>query len=237
METIDPFGWIQGQASPRTVLIVVNQPISQPELFRAAWASCENRAVLDGAADMLRDFDDQLRPDFIIGDCDSITDATRDFYISCDVPVIVRPSQYMTDFGKAMVESKQRWPDTQQFLAFNGLGGRVDHSMHSILCLGRSQREHNVRLLLHSHQNMSFMVWESAVVKTPRNVAGPACGIAPVYGQAHITTHGLMYDVENWETSFQTRVSTSNYLEADEIKIETTAPVLVTVEIKQSDLN
>lgn len=231
MEEIDAVSWLGGQKMADTVLIIVNQPIVDQQRFRQAWDACDHRAVLDGAANTLYDVDRTLRPDFIIGDLDSITDTTRKFYEGVGVPVIEKPSQYATDFGKAMQESVERWPGTKQFLAFGALGGRVDHSMHSIMCLSRVQQELGVRLLLHSAQNMTFLIAEAARVLTPRDLVKKAVGIAPIMGSAHITTKGLMYDVTDWETSFTTQVSTSNYIVADWVTVETRGPVVFTVEI------
>lgn len=214
-----------------TVLIIVNQPIIDMERFRKAWDACEHRAVLDGAANTLHEADPTLRPDFIIGDLDSITSQTREYYEGVGVAVIEKPSQYATDFGKAMQESVERWPETKQFLAYGALGGRLDHSMHSIMCLNRVQQELGVRLLLHSVENMTFLIAKAATVLTPRHLVKRAVGIAPIMGSAQITTKGLMWDVTDWETSFLTQVTTSNYIVAESVTVETSGPVVFTIEI------
>ena len=72
----------------------------------------------------------------------------------------------------------------------------------------------------------------TTVLRTPldqglitRNV-----GILPVYGKAVISTEGLEWDVEDWETEMGGQVSSSNHIVADQISITTDREVLFTVE-------
>jgi thiamine pyrophosphokinase len=55
-------------------------------------------------------------------------------------------------------------------------------------------------------------------------------GLLPVWGPATITTTGLEWDVKEWYTHMGGQVSTSNHVKADEIHIETNAPILFTIE-------
>lgn len=232
MESIEPIRWLAGEAMPNTVLILSHREIRDRKRFMLAWEACEHRAVLDGGACVLQKLDDTLRPDFIIGDLDSITADTREFYEQRNVDVVYKPSQYNTDLGKAIIEAKERWSQTSQFLVFGGLGGRVDHSAHSILSCIRAQKQYDVRLILESDESVSFVVRSAANVVTPMRLLSsrPAVGIIPLMGSTKITTKGLTWDITDWETSFETQVSTSNYLAADNVTVETTAPVLFTLE-------
>jgi thiamine pyrophosphokinase len=55
-------------------------------------------------------------------------------------------------------------------------------------------------------------------------------GILPIYGPALISTKGLEWDVEDWETEMGGQVSSSNHIVADQISITTNREVLFTVE-------
>lgn len=58
-------------------------------------------------------------------------------------------------------------------------------------------------------------------------------GIIPLSSPASITTHGFEWDVENWHTEIGGQISTSNHIRADKVEVETSVPVLFTVELAE----
>ncbi|KAJ5317369.1 hypothetical protein PENANT_c034G10620 [Penicillium antarcticum] len=56
-------------------------------------------------------------------------------------------------------------------------------------------------------------------------------GIIPLSAPASITTKGFEWDVENWHTEIGGQLSTSNHIRADKVEVETSVPVLFTVEL------
>ncbi|KAJ5796778.1 uncharacterized protein N7518_005318 [Penicillium psychrosexuale] len=58
-------------------------------------------------------------------------------------------------------------------------------------------------------------------------------GIIPLSSPAEITTHGFEWDVENWHTEIGGQISTSNHIRADKVEVETSVPVLFTVELAE----
>ncbi|KAJ5845214.1 hypothetical protein N7534_008883 [Penicillium rubens] len=58
-------------------------------------------------------------------------------------------------------------------------------------------------------------------------------GIIPLSSPAMITTHGFEWDVENWHTEIGGQLSTSNHIRADKVEVETSVPVLFTVELAE----
>ncbi|EKV11897.1 Thiamine pyrophosphokinase Thi80, putative [Penicillium digitatum PHI26] len=58
-------------------------------------------------------------------------------------------------------------------------------------------------------------------------------GIIPLSAPANITTHGFEWDVENWHTEIGGQISTSNHIRADKVEVETSVPVLFTVELAE----
>ncbi|KAJ5145701.1 thiamine pyrophosphokinase eukaryotic [Penicillium bovifimosum] len=58
-------------------------------------------------------------------------------------------------------------------------------------------------------------------------------GIIPLSAPAKITTHGFEWDVEDWHTEIGGQVSTSNHIRADKVEVETSVPVLFTVELAE----
>lgn len=58
-------------------------------------------------------------------------------------------------------------------------------------------------------------------------------GIIPLSAPASITTRGLEWDVHDWHTEIGGQISTSNHIRADIVEVETSVPVLFTVELAQ----
>jgi len=74
------------------------------------------------------------------------------------------------------------------------------------------------------------------VVKDPEaGNLGRHIGILPVGEPARITTSGLEWDVQDWETSFGGQMSTSNLVREDVVRIETTGGVLFTIDLTSKD--
>lgn len=58
-------------------------------------------------------------------------------------------------------------------------------------------------------------------------------GIIPLSAPASITTRGFEWDVQDWHTEIGGQISTSNHIRADKVEVETSVPVLFTVELAQ----
>lgn len=107
---------------------------------------------------------------------------------------------------------------------------------HSLVLLSITPTHANITILLppscdSNHQKQRRRV--ISVIDTPMSVLGPAIGLIPLSGKTHLTTTGLVYDVNNWATEFGGNVSTSNYLEKNIITVESRElPIVFTVEIK-----
>lgn len=107
---------------------------------------------------------------------------------------------------------------------------------HDMILLSAEETSVNLTFLLPSHSVVSEDTRVLSVISTPREYLGPAIGILPLQGLTHITTHGLQWDITDWETEFGGRVSTSNYLQSDVVEVEAgERPVIFTVEVKLLD--
>lgn len=238
MTEIDLTTWIHGEKKPNSVLIVLNQPITIPVLFDAAWDACEHHVVADGAAKRLRELNNEKYiPDYIVGDLDSISDEDLKYYQEKQVKLLTRESQYATDFMKAMTTSHEEWDKEGEFTprtfyAFGGIGGRLDHTWSAFLCLNIAA-ETGDRLVLISEKNVTLLLTPGEyTVKTPQDTYGEAVGYAPLMGACKVSTKGLMWDVDDTEFSFTTHISTSNYLVANEVWFKTDSKVMFTIEIR-----
>lgn len=147
-------------------------------------------------------------------------------------------------------------------IVLGGLGGRVDQAFaqihHLYACsnlspadAGRPEGD----MYIVSEENISFVLRQGHnTILTPggsklypnnraakaKNASDAECflseniGIVPVGGSAVISTTGLEWDVRDWKTEFGGQISTSNHIREDVVVVETSVPVLFTVELSQS---
>ncbi|KAF2846646.1 thiamine pyrophosphokinase [Plenodomus tracheiphilus IPT5] len=225
-------------------LLILNQPIAHFDAFSRLWKHSSFRVCADGGANRLHDMfgghletlREQYLPDLIHGDLDSLRDNVREYYVSHKVPVSRDPDQYSTDFGKTMymISSRASSTSLQDVLVLGTLGGRVDQGLGLLHEMIREETKYpQLRLWLFSESSVSF------VLRKRRSIIGGLqssqlftenVGIVPFYGPAVITTAGLEWDVVDWDTRIGGQVSTSNHVRADQVQIDTNAPVLFTIE-------
>jgi thiamine pyrophosphokinase len=242
---IRPAAFLEKEESDKAgekALLILNQPIVNGSVFEKVWHYSTLRVCADGGANRLYDYfgnDEDKRktylPDCITGDLDSLKDSTRQYYSSLGVPIIGNPDQYSTDFDKAADFVVSKLGPTAPIISVGSMGGRVDQSLSSIHRLFVSH-EKNQPLSLLSDKNVTILLMPgTSRISTPLTHLGNTCGIIPIVGPAHITTKGLKWDVENWETKLGGQLSTSNQLMKDEIEITTDSPVVFTAELRQEE--
>ncbi|KAF8249832.1 thiamine pyrophosphokinase [Wilcoxina mikolae CBS 423.85] len=198
-------------------------------------------------------------PDSIIGDLDSLRGDVRSFYESQGVKITKDPDQDSTDFGKCMkyiathdppdsfvtapnVDAALSAKPTRvenpkmKVVALGGFGGRVDQSFHSVHALYVAQQNPGLhrQIYLVSDENITFLLAPGFnILCTPQSALGPCCGIIPVGCASTISTAGFEWNLTNAETKFGGLVSTSNHIVDDVVNVETTEPILFTIEFRK----
>lgn len=198
-------------------------------------------------------------PHAICGDMDSLRPMVEKHYRERGTQIIPDPDQYSTDLTKCLkyindlatmwlVEngndrngaelSQALHPDVA---IFGSLGGRTDQAfsqLHQLYVANDVKFSMLGNLYLITRESIMFVLEKGGnSILTP---VGDQCltknvGILPLGRPSRITTHGLEYDVTDWETEFGTQVSTSNYIVKPLVEVETTEKVLFTVELDGKD--
>jgi thiamine pyrophosphokinase len=98
----------------------------------------------------------------------------------------------------------------------------------------REETQHtDLRLWLFSESSLSFVLRSRETLLRDMQESGvftENVGLLPIYGPAVISTEGLEWDVKEWNTQMGGRVSTSNHVKANDVRVETDAPILFTIE-------
>lgn len=132
------------------------------------------------------------------------------------------------------ISSKSPSSSQKDVLILGTLAGRVDQGLGLLHEMIREETKHpSLRLWLFSESSLSFILRrESNIIRGLQSsrLFTENIGLVPVWGPATITTVGLEWDVNEWYTHMGGQVSTSNHVKADEVHVETDAPILFTIE-------
>lgn len=222
---------------PRRALIVLNQPFSAA-LLAALWANTDWHCCADGGANRLHDLDPVYVPDLIKGDLDSLRPDVAAHYRAAGVPIVQDDDQYSTDLQKCIqaLEHKERTdPAPYSLVLLGALSGRLDHTVHLLALLHRL-RASRPPIFAVTDDNIAWVL-DAGQHAIPIDHArfGPTCGLLPLaVPSTTISTTGLRWDVTHWQSSFDTRISTSNHLDpaAHTVYITTSHPIWWCMELR-----
>ncbi|MCJ1268183.1 hypothetical protein MMC22_008069 [Lobaria immixta] len=219
----------------------------------------------DGGANRLFDLglkgeeENTCHPQAICGDMDSLRPAVEKHYRERGTRIIKDPDQYSTDLAKCLkyindmakfwlvdYSSDRNGSETSQTLRpdvaiFGSLGGRADQAfsqLHQLYAASDDKFTMLGDLYLITREGIMFVLEKgrnSILAPVKAQCLTKNIGIIPLGRPSRITTHGLEYDVTDWQTEIGTRVSTSNYIVNTVIEVETTEKVLFTVEMEGTD--
>ncbi|KAI9503196.1 thiamine pyrophosphokinase [Coemansia spiralis] len=209
-------------------------------LLERVWNRANYRVCVDGGGNQLYNFGDyhnvldKFVPNAIVGDLDSLRKTPRSYYEKQGAAVCNYSDQNSTDFMKGLlyIDTVLRaGKDSQDCIVvvFGGLGGRLDHTMHTLKVLFNNHLKRQIIVI--SESNLTFVLPSGKnKILTNKSVDGPTCGILPLAGETKLTTRGLRWNLDNHPSSFEGLMSTSNIVDEPEIYIETTLPVAWTCE-------
>ncbi|KAI0376327.1 thiamine pyrophosphokinase [Hypomontagnella monticulosa] len=248
-------------------LIILNQPIKDEKLFRDLWSIAKPRVAADGGANEIYHLNkksvsttgdgssfggEYVNLDTIIGDLDSLSDETKNFFTTrpANCTIIREADQYSTDFAKAVKFVRNEFPG-RDIVCMGGLGGRVDQGLsqlHHLYLFQASPTYADGKMFFLSGESLSFLLKAGKHrihVREPNAAIGnfvrvdgdpfaKYAGIIPIKEPSIITLRGFEWDVENWPTEFGGQMSTSNHVlpETNVVEVETTKDVLFTIAMK-----
>ncbi|KAI6043861.1 thiamine pyrophosphokinase [Pisolithus marmoratus] len=247
--------FLNSSAPPATRgLIILNQPLSR-NLLDILWKACSWHYCADGGANRLYDLlPDDLRcwwvcccrincchcqtrhdcryvPDLVKGDLDSLRADVRDYYTSKGVSVVQDHGQNSTDLMKCIqsVEEKDKLESREyEIIILGGLGGRLDHAMHTLSYVYKLRRTRK-KVFVVTDDNISWVLNEGQhCIHIDHDILGPTCGLLPIGVDSTIlTTTGLRWNLTVAESSFDGLISTSNHLVPEEffVTINTSRPI------------
>jgi len=227
-------------------LIILNSPsigTTISPLLRRLWEISGHRICADGGANRLHAMaeKDEMIPDTIVGDLDSLRENVRSYYEERGVNVIHDYDQDRNDLDKALKVAVDGLSCTS-CLVFGAFGGRFDQEMASIQALFSWHQR--TKIWMYDDHTMAFLltpeannIIELALPSLGGYIhEGPTCGLIPIGERCEsVSTTGLRWNLNHQATEMGGLVSTSNKIVDSQVHVEASSSLVFTAEITVID--
>ncbi|MCG3155437.1 MAG: hypothetical protein DKINENOH_02043 [bacterium] len=194
-----------------TALIIANSVLPREAIL----AECRQRAqaviCADGGANRARERG--LLPDFVVGDLDSVTPATR---AACATAAFIHyPSQYATDLEKALTFAVECEFRAALLVGITGL--RCDHQLVNL----NIAEKFCARIALETHDDFGIgsFIMPGPAPAVFASFAGQQISLIAFRRAAGITTTGLKYPLNHEALEWAVRDGLSNEALADSFSV------------------
>lgn len=220
----EPYSFFESNISSNYGIMILNYSMKslQNLLRKELWEKACIRACADGGSNILKNYSDEINedllPNYISGDFDSIMPATQEYYKSkSTIEFIKTQDQNATDFTKCVRVMMGKCPNLNNLLVFCSLGGRFDHSIgiiHSLFVLNNTHP--NLQIYLMTECDITFLLHANKLnrIHVQSKYNDNICSLLPIGQSAHVETQGLRWNLtKTQELSFTKLVSSSNTYE------------------------
>ncbi|MCC2624845.1 MAG: thiamine diphosphokinase [Burkholderiales bacterium] len=202
-------------ARPVNIIIANGEPPKDRYLYKLL-NDANTLICCDGAIGTLEQ--NNIVPDCIIGDCDSLSEAQKQKYVD---KIKYTPDQNFNDLTKA-VDFAINQLQLDNIIIMGATGLREDHSLANISLLVEYAKKIKNIILLSDYG--FFRVYAGSVIIP--TVTGQQISLFSIYPEAKITTHGLKWDLSNLALESWHK-GTLNEALSTQFAINTTKPILV----------
>ncbi len=192
----------------RYTLVIAHGTIPSFKIVRSLVSGARRIVCADGGANVAVRLG--IRPDAIVGDCDSLTAKTRKNLPSAEI--IYRPSQYSTDLEKALDYCLER--RIRHIVIIGATGKRLDHTLSNMSIIRKYHGRLSIRCIDH-YGEVFFVVRKISFPVA----AGQIISFVPLGKCRGISTEGLLYSLRNGTLEIGVKEGQSNVATKSRVKI------------------
>lgn len=204
----------------RAVGVLSGELLGDREFYKNLISRADVLYSADGGANHLLEIGE--KPDFIVGDMDSILEETKKLYESKNIKFITFPKEKDKTDGELMIEEILKSGKYDEIDIIGGFGGRIDHFLANIF-------------LMEKYQNIKFVSDTTSMEtvtdkKKIEKCKGKTISIIPISDKVKIKRlSGFQYCVENIDIKRGDTTGISNVATEDiaEIEIESGKVIVV----------
>jgi thiamine pyrophosphokinase len=165
------------------------------------------------------------------------------YFHSGELQRVLRGTEFSLDNGlQELVQSNNvEDDDSIKICVLSALGGRFDQTIHSINQLYTLNSRFpkllfyfitNVDIIFLVKKGLNYIKYPNKSVFNKSSM--PICGLLPLGTEVVLNTHGLRWDVENWQSGMRGNVSSNNGITGiDGFTVSTTDDIVMNIEINQ----
>lgn len=193
---------------PQKALIIANGIQPNISLVKKIVSTVDYIICADGGANHALKM--RIKPDVIIGDIDSITPKTKNFYQN--VPIIFAGDRDSTDLEKAIKFCVER--NIKIIDIIGATGDRIDHTIGNLGCFKKFGKKVNLKII--DPAGELFLVRKNIKLNT---IVRKNISLIPLDRCEGVTTINLQYTLKNDTLELGVREGTSNKSTSDYIKV------------------
>jgi thiamine pyrophosphokinase len=218
--------------SSATAVLLANGELPSRGVLRTVVNTVNTVVCADGAANRLRELLPEVKPSFIIGDLDSVSEETLKYY-SSSLIIDLSHDQETTDLEKSCRLLKDQ--DHHRIIVCGFSGGRYDHTISNLLTVVRWIPTLDLLLVDNDGYGLFLDGYDrtACVLDVPR---GTTISLIPCGVTGPITTYGLQYPLCGEPLALHGRNGQSNQVLSEPCTVEmrgdptqSTSPLLVYV--------
>ncbi|WDP89423.1 MAG: thiamine diphosphokinase [Desulfobacter sp.] len=208
-------------------IIAASGQLTPTREIRAQFSDADLIIAADGGASHLHRM--KITPDIIIGDLDSISSDTLDFFSSARVPINTYPSKKDQTDTELCIEYAATKGCTQ--IVFLGVTGhRLDHTIANVLLLRRTADLGIDARIMDAHNEIYLVVSDL----TLKGVPGDLLSVIPVSERVTgLTLEGLEYPLKNKTLEMGTALGVSNCFTGTRAHISIASGVLLVTKSRE----
>ena len=205
------------------ILIIANGPIVDENYHKSLLKNVDLIICADGGANTARKLG--IKPDYIIGDLDSIKPEIYDFYKAQNTEIIKDENQDKTDLELAINLANLK--DPSEIVIIGAIGRRIDHTLANILTLNKVKNDVKARII--DNYNTVELVDDDFEISGQINDIVSVIPLTEIY---KLNCIGFKWNVENVNTEFGW-FGISNKLKETKAKISLLEGKLLLIRIRE----
>lgn len=170
----------------QTILIIANGHSPESRLLQKLAGEASRIIAINGGSVIC--FHNNIQPDFIIGDLDSLRPELRDYFEQAEF--VHRPDQDYNDMEKAIDFARKLRPGKIKIVA--AFGKRADHTLANLLVLQSKYKK--IPLMFYDNFGKLEIISGDTLLDLPVNQLISLFSFLPVHG---ITLEGFKYPLQN----------------------------------------
>eukprot|EP00924_Labyrinthula_sp_SR-Ha-C_P013071 snap_masked-scaffold_12-processed-gene-8.31-mRNA-1 protein AED:0.08 eAED:1.00 QI:0/-1/0/1/-1/1/1/0/249 len=206
-------------------------------LFQNLWNNSVVRVCADGGAQVLYNSKENLIPDAICGDFDSLDSKILEDYQKKGVKIVQDEDQDSTDLQKCLNYLTRTRDRGLNVVIFGAFGGRLDHQMAHIntaliwyiliyYLILRENRFRDIYLLNHETVGVVLQKGANEIINSKDHQDYKTAGIIPIGAPCeNLSLDGFRWNLDSAKSAFGGLVSTSNEIVLDAVMVENSEPV------------